>query len=422
MCAAKVLFKLTGSISAWKACAVISKLVQDGNEVQTVATGAALRFIGPATLEGLTGRPVASDIWERGAAMEHINFVKWADIVVMCPATANTINKLAAGSGDDLVGALFLAHDWRKPYLLVPAMNPAMWSHPATIDSVDRLKSWGVRVLPVGTGRLACGDEGAGRLLEPDEVLAHIRAALTETIAPAKRLRVLVTSGGTEEAVDGVRTLGNFSTGRTGALIADGLAQAGHKVTLLRSRRGVPAAEIRVEQRTFVSFSDLENALSLQLGAELFDVVIHAAAVGDYSIDSILAGGIVSKPGEGKIGSGQDVSIRLRPNAKLVDHLRIWSRNPDLRVVAFKLTNGADEAAAKSAIDALFDHSNADAVVQNDLSQNGGTAGTFPATLWSRSGNRLFVADRGDLTVAIGEFIAGDAVQTPAAGQTANPS
>ena len=422
MCAARILFKLTGSISAWKACAVISKLVQDGHDVQTVATEAALRFIGPATLEGLTGRPVASDLWERGTAMEHINFVKWADLVVMCPATANTINKLAAGSGDDLVGALFLAHDWRKPYLLAPAMNPAMWSHPATIDSIDRLKSWGVGVLPVGAGRLACGDEGAGRLLEPDEVLGRVRAALAEKNAPSKRLRVLVTSGGTEEAVDGVRTLGNFSTGRTGALVADGLALAGHTVTLLRSKRAVPAAEPRVEQRTFVSFSDLENALSRQLRAESFDAVIHAAAVGDYSIDSIEAGGTVSRAGGGKIESGQNVSIRLRPNSKLVDHLHGWSRNSDLRVVAFKLTNGADEAAAKNAIAALFERSNADAVVHNDLGQNDKTSGVFPATLWSKSGSRVFVADRGNLAAAIGAFIAGDTARARTAEPTTSSS
>lgn len=422
MSAAKILFKLTGSISAWKACAVISKLVQDGHEVQTVATEAALRFIGPATLEGLTGRPVASDLWVRGAAMEHINFVKWADLVVMCPATANTINKLASGSGDDLVGALFLAHDWHKPYLLAPAMNPAMWSHPATIDSVDRLKSWGVRLLPVGTGRLACGDEGAGRLLEPDEVLRLIRAALAEKNAPPKRLRVLVTSGGTEEAVDGVRTLGNFSTGRTGALIADGLALAGHNVTLLRSRRAVPPKDAGVEQQTFVSFSDLEKALAHQLGSETYDVVIHAAAVGDYSVDSIEAGGTVSRPGEGKIDSGQNVSIRLRPNSKLVDHLREWSRNSDLRVIAFKLTNGADESAAKNAIDALFGHSNADAVVHNDLAQNDETTGAFPATLWSRSGRRLFVADRGNLAAAIGNFVGGDALPTRTDEPISNPA
>jgi phosphopantothenoylcysteine decarboxylase/phosphopantothenate--cysteine ligase len=422
MCAARILFKLSGSISAWKACAVISKLVQDGHEVQTVATEAALRFVGAATLEGLTGRAVASDLWEAGAAMEHINLVKWADVVVLCPATANTINKLAAGSGEDLVGALFLAHDWHKPYLLAPAMNPAMWSHPATIESVDRLKSWGVRVLPVGSGRLACGDEGEGRLLEPEILLAHIRAAIGQQHPPANILRVLITSGGTEEAVDGVRTLGNFSTGRTGAMIAEGFAAAGHEVTLLRSKRAVQATNGCVRQEIFVGFSDLQSALMRELGNGSFDVVIHAAAVGDYSIANIEAGGVVSQPGTGKIDSGQNVSIRLRPNAKLVDHLRSWSGNPDLRVVAFKLTNGADELTAKRAIDGLFDHSQADAVVHNDLVQNDEKSGAFPATIWSPNGSRLAVDNRHDLAAAIARVLDDVASTKTPVRPVANPS
>jgi phosphopantothenoylcysteine decarboxylase/phosphopantothenate--cysteine ligase len=387
-----------------------------------VATEAALRFIGAATLEGLTGRAVASDLWERGAAMEHINLVKWADAVVLCPATANTINKLAAGLGEDLVGALFLAHDWHKPYLLAPAMNPAMWSHPATIESVDRLKSWGVRVLPVGSGRLACGDEGEGRLIEPDLLLGHVRTAIAQQDPPAKKMRVLITSGGTEEAVDGVRTLGNFSTGRTGALIADSFAAAGHDVTLLCSRRAVHSTDGRVREETFISFSDLESALRRELGNSRFDVVVHAAAVGDYSIADIEAGGVVSQPGEGKIDSGQDISIRLRPNAKLVDHLRSWSRNSDLRVVAFKLTNGADELTARRAIDVLFEHSQADVVVHNDLVQNDGDSGAFPATIWSRTGSRFAVSDRRDLAAAIARAIDGVGSNETPIRPVANPS
>ena len=114
----KILFELSGSIAACKACTVISRLVQDGHEVQTIATEAALRFVGPATLEGLTGRPVRSDMWAAGTALDHLNLAKWADLVVLCPATAHTINRLAAGLADDLVGALFLAHDRRKPFLV----------------------------------------------------------------------------------------------------------------------------------------------------------------------------------------------------------------------------------------------------------------------------------------------------------------
>ena len=132
----QLLFILTGSIACYKACDAISKLVQRGHRVRTVATEAALRFVGPATLEGLTGEKVATDLFASGAALEHIALTRWADAVVVCPATAHTLNRMAAGFGDDLAGALLLAHDWKKPLVIAPAMNPAMWSHPATAASV----------------------------------------------------------------------------------------------------------------------------------------------------------------------------------------------------------------------------------------------------------------------------------------------
>lgn len=417
MCAAKILFELTGSIAAWKACAVISRLAQEGHEVQTIATSAALQFIGAATLEGLTGRPVRSDMWDRGTAMDHINLVKWADVVVLCPATANTINRLAAGLADDLVGALFLAHDWRKPYLLAPAMNPAMWAHPATRAGVEKLRGWGVRILPVARGRLACGDEGEGRMIEPEEILAAIRAALPGASAPvataaaahaSPRRRVLVTAGGTEEPVDGVRTLTNFSTGRTGVLLAEHLRACGCEVTLLRAHRAAPApAGVRAE--TFVTFADLRSALERLLGVEHFDAVVHAAAVSDYSIAGLRVGGQPLAPGAGKLGTGQDVAIQLAPNPKLVDHLRAWSRNPALRVIAFKLTRGADAAAAQAAVEKLFGHSRADAVVHNDLDAVDPATGRFPATLWRADGANVALESREALAHAIATFIGDEA-------------
>src|SRR5688572_23473467 len=166
-----VLFQLSGSIAAYKACQVVSRLTQAGCEVQTVATDGALQFVGPATLEGLTGRPVASDTFAAGTHMDHIHLVRWADLIVLCPATANTINRLAAGIADDLVGTMFLAHDFTKPYLVVPAMNAAMYDHPATSAALDRLRQWGVEVLEPGAGSLACGEIGPGRLAEPEAVL-----------------------------------------------------------------------------------------------------------------------------------------------------------------------------------------------------------------------------------------------------------
>ncbi len=175
----RVLFFLTGSISCYKACFAISRLVQAGVEVRTVATPAALKFVGAATLEGLTGHPVASDLWEPGKAMEHIHLARWADLALVAPATANTINRLANGLADDLVGSLFLAWEiQRKPWWIAPAMNVEMLNHPVTQASLQKLSGLGVRVLPTGDGALACGEEGAGRLLEPDTLLMHILAEL----------------------------------------------------------------------------------------------------------------------------------------------------------------------------------------------------------------------------------------------------
>ena len=147
-----VLFQLSGSIAAYKACHVVSRLTQAGCDVQTVATDGALQFIGPATLEGLTGRAVATDTFEAGSQMDHIHLVRWADVIVLCPATANAINRLAAGMADDLIGTMFLAHDFTKPYVVVPAMNTAMYTHPATAASLERLRGWGIEILEPDAG------------------------------------------------------------------------------------------------------------------------------------------------------------------------------------------------------------------------------------------------------------------------------
>ncbi|MFA6959397.1 MAG: flavoprotein [Opitutaceae bacterium] len=180
----RLLFFLSGSISCYKACFAISRLVQAGIEVRTVATQSALKFVGVATLEGLTGHPVASDIWEPGKAMDHINLARWADLALVAPATANTLNRLSAGLADDLVGSLFLAWEiQKKPWWVAPAMNVAMFNHALTQSSLAKLSGLGVRVLPTGSGALACGEEGAGRLLEPEQLVTEVLVQLGPKIA-----------------------------------------------------------------------------------------------------------------------------------------------------------------------------------------------------------------------------------------------
>ncbi len=378
---ANVLFILTGSIACYKACDAISKLVQRGHSVRPVATEAALRFVGSATLEGLTRQKVVSDLFAPGEALDHITLARWADVTILCPATAHTLNRMAAGLADDVAGALLLAHDWQKPLLVAPAMNPSMWSHPATKAAVETLRGWGVHFVNPGEGRTACGEVGEGRLAEPDEIIAAIDAALSR---PARRLRVLVTSGGTSEPIDGVRVLTNTSTGETGALIATHFARLGHDVVLARAGNAVRPT-VSCTEETFTTFAELEGILERRLRSENIDVVIHVAAVSDFAVAEIETDGAVWTPGQGKMPSLAAPVIRLRRNPKLLDSFRARSRNRSLRVVAFKLTRDASPDAARDAVSAVFTGGMADFVVHNDLSQRA-ESGVFPADIWRADG------------------------------------
>lgn len=377
MSASNLVFILTGSIAAYKACDVLSQLVQRGHRVRVVATPSALKFVGAATLEGLTGQAVLSDLFASGDAMAHIDLTKWADAVVVCPATANTLNRLAAGLADDLVGALFLAHDRKKPWLMAPAMNPAMWEHPATVNAVGKLHEWGVRILPVEKGRMACGDLGEGRLLAPIEIVAAIEAALS---APAKRWRILITGGGTNEPIDGVRVLGNTSTGHTSALLAEGFIRAGHEVVLLRAKNAMRPA-LKCREEVFGTFAELDEALTRLLNDGHFDVVIHAAAVSDFGVESLEVNGVRQLPGSGKINSDAALAVHLRPQPKLVSTLRARSASP-FKLVAFKLTRGATCQQSEAAVKNLFAHSGADLVVANDLNARGKDPEYFPFEIY----------------------------------------
>ena len=402
MSGSNILFVLTGSIAAAKACSVVSALVQRGHRVRTVITAAGLQFVGPATLEGLTGEAPQTDLFAPGAALDHIELARWADLTVVCPATAHSINRFAVGLADDLAGALLLARERDRPLLIVPAMNPAMWSHPATQAAVTRLQEWGARFVAPGAGRTACGEVGEGRMAEPEEIVAVIESALAR---PVNARRILVTSGATAELLDGVRVLTNTSTGRTGAELARHFAAAGHQVTLLRAA-SAPAAGAPVSDETFVSFEDLDRALTRLLGAADFDAVVHAAAVGDFGIGSLWVDGVERPPGGAKLDSGRNVLLELRPQPKLVDTLRERSRNPALTVVAFKLTDGATAPAAQAAVDTLFKRARVDVVVHNDNAARGAAPGQFPATIHRRGDPAAIpCARRAELAVRLAETL-----------------
>ena len=364
----KILFQLSGSIACFKACQLLSRLVQNDFEVEVVATSAALEFVGEATLEGLTGKKVHTDTFARGEYMNHIRLVRWADLILLCPATANSLNKLASGTADDLLGTLFLAHDFTKPYLIAPAMNTQMLRHPATQSSIETLTEWGVEFLAPSAGSLACGEIGEGRLAEPDVLFEQIARRFV-TQAPTQ-LDLLITSGGTREEIDGVRSITNTSTGRTGAALAAYFTERGHRVTFVGAKDSVkplPNAHHEVE---FSSFSDLDGALKSQLRQNKFDAVIHAAAVSDYTVASIEADGETLKLGMNKkIDSKSELTIQLKRTPKIVSHLRDYANDPQLRVVAFKLTNSSRVEDRVHAVQKLAEQATPDFIVHNDLSE-----------------------------------------------------
>ena len=374
----KILFKITGSIAAYKSAYLISKLVQNGYEVQTVATNSALEFIGKATLEGLTGKRVITDTFQSGGMMSHINLVKWADLTILAPATANTINKLAAGIGDNILTSLFLAHDWKTPYLVAPAMNMWMFDHPATKSSLEKLQSWGVEILPTGEGYLACGDMGKGKLLEPDLIFNRIEEILKNQKKPENKLSILITAGGTREDIDGVRFLTNLSTGKTAAAIADHFINEGHSVTYLHAP-DIILPKGNFEELIFTSFKSLDETVKKELSSKRYNVVIHNAAVSDYSVESIV---VAEKkhtvPFSEKLPSSEEsISLNLKRNEKIVNKIKSYSK--DVLLTAFKLTANQSEKRKIEQVNKLFNDSGADFVVQNDISdrQNGNVQQMF---------------------------------------------
>lgn len=170
----KIIFQLSGSIACYKACELISLLKKDGFDIKCIVTESAPNFIGIATLEGLTGNTVSHGVFTEGEMMDHIHLARWADLFILCPATANTINKLATGIANDLISTLFLAQDFSRPYIIAPAMNTKMLMHPATVSSLNKLRDWGIDILDTEMGELACGENGIGRLLPIEEIRSKI--------------------------------------------------------------------------------------------------------------------------------------------------------------------------------------------------------------------------------------------------------
>ena len=275
----RILLGITGGVAAYKAAELCRLLVRDGMDVRVVMTHAACRFVTPVTMQALSGQPVLTDLWDVSIpnAMGHIELSRDRDLIVVAPASADFLGKLAGGLADDLLSTLCLAREC--PLLVAPAMNRQMWENAATQRNMQQLRDDGVAILGPESGDQACGEVGMGRMLEAQDLHAAILAALQPKLLAG--VRVLVTAGPTFEAIDPVRGLTNRSSGRMGYAVAQAALQAGAQVTLVSGPTALtPPAGARLVPVT--SAQDMLDAVNAQVAAT--DVFIAVAAVADYRV------------------------------------------------------------------------------------------------------------------------------------------
>ena len=274
----RILLGVTGGIAAYKSAELVRRLIEHGAQVQVVMTSAAREFVTPTTFQALSGRPVRTDLWDAAAeaAMGHIELARWAELVLVAPASADFLARLAHGLADDLLSTLCLATE--APIAVAPAMNQLMWRNAATRSNVELLATRGVHLIGPAVGDQACGEHGPGRLVEPAEIVAQI-APLLSPAGPLTGRRVLLTAGPTRECIDPVRFVSNRSSGKMGFAMAEALQDAGASVTLvsgpvsLRTPRGVRRIDVE-------SADQMYEAVRRELpGTAIF---VGTAAVADY--------------------------------------------------------------------------------------------------------------------------------------------
>ena len=274
----RIVLGVTGGIAAYKAAELVRLLVKDGITVDVVLTDSGARFVTAMTFQALSGRPVLSDLWQSGAdnAMGHIAVSRGADAIVVAPATADFIRKLAHGAADDLLSTLCLAREC--PLLVAPAMNRQMWWNAATQRNVAQLIADGIAILGPDTGELACNENGEGRMLEAEQIYAALIASRQPKVLAGKR--VLLTAGPTVEAIDPVRSITNASSGRMGFAMAQAAAEAGALVTMVAGPTSLatPAGVTRID---VASTAEMADAVFARI--EGCDIFIGVAAAADYT-------------------------------------------------------------------------------------------------------------------------------------------
>ena len=366
----RIVLGVSGGIAAYKACDLVSRLKKRGAQVRVVLTKHACEFVPPLTFETLSGNPAYTDAFDRKFEIEHVALAKWADAVVIAPATANILAKMAAGIADELLSTTLLAAT--APVLAAPAMNTAMWKNPATQANVKTLAERGVTFVGPESGVLACGDADVGRMSEPAQIVDALDALLNPPVRDLEGRRVLVTAGPTVERIDPVRYITNRSTGKMGYAIAEAAVAQGAIVTLVSGPVELDAPKgaelVKIESSAQLCEAVLARASEM-------DAVIQAAAPADFTPETVA---------EKKIKkTGDEMSLKLVPTTDVAAELGRRKRPGQVLVAFAAETNDVEDNARGKLV-----RKNADLVVANDVTRPGAGFGadTNIVTLVTRDG------------------------------------
>ena len=348
-----VVLGVTGGIAAYKACDLVSRLKKQGAEVRVVMTQHATEFVAPLTFETLSNNPVHTSSFDKTWHIGHIALQKWADILVVAPATANILAKARMGLADDLLSTTIAAHV--GPVLYAPAMNTAMWKNPANLENVEVLRRRGAHFVGPESGKLACGDDDIGRMSEPADIVSAIDRLLNPVRQDLAGCRIVVTAGPTREMLDPVRFLSNRSTGRMGYAIAEAARDRGADVTLISGPVAIaPPKGVHVVPIT----STLELYDAVTKAAETADAVIQSAAPADFRPETVA---------DRKIKKGADaMDVHLVSNPDVAKLLGENKRSGQVLVTFAAETNDVLENAQKKR-----KKKNADLMVANDVTKPG---------------------------------------------------
>lgn len=366
----KILLGITGSIAAYKSAVLVRLLVKAGAEVKVVMTPAAANFVGPLTLSTLSKNQVLTELSQNDSWANHVMLGRWADIMLIAPLSCNTLSKMAAGACDNLLMAVYLSATC--PVVAAPAMDEDMWKHPATKLNIEKIVSFGNKVIPVGNGELASGLSGDGRMAEPEEIVKWLSDFFFQTI-DLKGKKVLVTAGPTYEAIDPVRFIGNHSSGKMGIAIAEECVKRGAEVTLVAG----PVSQL---------ISNNFKTIRVRSAAEMYDacvnlfpgidIAVMSAAVADYTI---------ATPAPEKIKKNSDsLTLELTKTRDILKALGERKKATQL-LVGFALeTNNEKENALKK-----LHTKNADMIVLNSLNDAGAGFGhnSNKITIFDKAGN-----------------------------------